>query len=130
VRLPEFVRRSPVPERAPVLDRAPSALEPAEPAHLERRFEVRRGDLDVVRHVNNTRYVEWALEGVPDGMLETHECAGFEIVFRRESGLGATIESRSRALPGEGSPLRFAHGLGANGEELARAESRWRPAPA
>ena len=29
VRLPEFVRRSPVPDRPPALDRAPSALEPA-----------------------------------------------------------------------------------------------------
>jgi medium-chain acyl-[acyl-carrier-protein] hydrolase len=60
VRLPEFVRNSPVPDRPRALDREPSALEPAEPAERERRFEVRRGDLDTVRHVNNTRYVEWA----------------------------------------------------------------------
>jgi acyl-ACP thioesterase len=128
IRLPDEVRA--IPARPLVaLELGPPGLPEPEPAGIERRYEVRRGDLDVVRHVNNTRYVEWALESVPDGILDTHECAGFEIVFRRESGLGASIVSRSRELPGVGPGPSFAHGLAANGEELARAESRWRPAP-
>jgi medium-chain acyl-[acyl-carrier-protein] hydrolase len=130
VRLPEFVRRSPVPERAPVLDRAPSALEPAEPAQLERRFEVRRGDLDVVRHVNNTRYVEWALETVPDEVQEGCRPSAFEIAFRREAVYGDTVVARTRRLDGDGG-LAFAHELRADGggPELARASSLWRPGP-
>jgi medium-chain acyl-[acyl-carrier-protein] hydrolase len=128
VRLPDEVRA--IPARPLVaLELGPAALPEPEPAGIERRYEVRRGDLDVVRHVTNTRYVEWALESVPDGILDTHECAGFEIVFRRESGLGASIVSRSRELPGDFPAHSFAHGLAANGEELARAESRWRPVP-
>jgi len=128
VRLPEFVRRSPVPDRAPVLDRAPSALEPAEPAQLERRFEVRRGDLDVVRHVNNTRYVEWALETVPDEVQEGGRPSAFEIAFRREAVYGDTVVARTRRLDGDGDPA-FAHELRADGggPELARATSVWRP---
>jgi medium-chain acyl-[acyl-carrier-protein] hydrolase len=128
VRLPEFVRRSPVPERPLALDREPAALEPAEPADLERRFEVRRGDLDMVRHVNNTRYVEWALETVPDAVQESCRPSAFEIAFRREAVYGDTVVARTRRLADPGDPA-FAHELRADGagHELARATSVWRP---
>jgi acyl-ACP thioesterase len=127
VRLPEFIRRSPVPDRPPALDCGPSALEPAEPAELERRFEVRRGDLDMVRHVNNTRYVEWALETVPDEVLEGCRPSAFEIAFRREAVYGDTIVARTRRLADSGDPV-FTHELRADGagHELARAASAWR----
>jgi acyl-ACP thioesterase len=127
VRLPEFVRRSPVPDRPLALDREPVALEPAEPAGLERRFEVRRGDLDMVRHVNNTRYVEWALETVPDEVQEGCRPSAFEIAFRREAVYGDTVVARTRRLAVDGDPA-FAHELRADGKghELARAASVWR----
>jgi len=130
VRLPDFVRHSPVPARAPALDREPSALEPAGPAHLERRFEVRRGDLDIVRHVNNTRYVEWALETVPDEVHEGGRPSAFEIAFRREAVYGDTVVARTRRLDRDGG-LAFAHEVRADGggPELARASSVWRPGP-
>jgi medium-chain acyl-[acyl-carrier-protein] hydrolase len=127
-RLPEFVRRCPVPDRAPALDRAPSALEPAEPPDLERRFEVRRGDLDTVRHVNNTRYVEWALETVPEDVQERCRPSAVEIAFRREAVYGDTVAARTRSLADAGDRA-FVHGLRAegSGHELARAASVWRP---
>jgi len=130
VRLPEFVRRSPVPDRAPALDLGPSTLEPAEPADLERRFEVRRADLDTVRHVNNTRYVEWALETVPDEVQEGCRPSVFEITFRREGTYGDAVVARTRRLAGPGEAA-FAHELrsAAAGHELARALSVWRPLP-
>jgi len=128
VRLPEFIRTCPVPERPPALDRAPSVLEPAEPADGERRFEVRRGDLDMVRHVNNTRYVEWALETVPDEVQETQTPSAFEIAFRREAVYGDGVVARTRRLAG-GAGASFAHELrsAGAGHELARAASAWRP---
>jgi acyl-ACP thioesterase len=127
VRLPEFVRRSPVPDRPLALDREPAALAPADPAALERRFGVRRGDLDMVRHVNNTRYVEWALEAVPDEVQEGCRPSAFEIAFRREAVYGDVVVARTRRLPDDGGPA-FAHELRADGagHELARAASTWR----
>jgi acyl-ACP thioesterase len=126
-RLPEFVRRAPVPDRPPALDREPSALEPASPAERERRFEVRRGDLDTVRHVNNTRYVEWALETVPDEVHAGCRPSALEIVFRREATYGETVVARTRRLGGDGETA-FAHELRSEtaGHELARALSVWR----
>jgi acyl-ACP thioesterase len=127
VRLPDFVRRAAVPERAPALDRAPSPLEAATPADVERCFEVRRSDLDTVRHVNNTRYVEWALETVPDQTHEGHVPSAFEIAFHREARWGDRVQVSSRHV--STGVTAFAHLLRAEatGEELARAASDWRP---
>jgi medium-chain acyl-[acyl-carrier-protein] hydrolase len=126
VRLPDFVRRAAVPERAPALDRRPAALGAATPAEVERCFEVRRSDLDTVRHVNNTRYVEWALDTVPDPTHEGYVPAAFEIAFRREAVWGDRVRAFTRRLSADGTS--FAHELRAeaSGAELARAESHWR----
>ena len=59
VRLPESIRSLPVGDRQVPLDGDGGPLPEVETAELERRFEVRRGDLDVVNHVNNTRYFRW-----------------------------------------------------------------------
>jgi len=127
VRLPDPIRGLPV-HRARALEMDARELTLPEPPALERRFEVRRGDLDVARHVNNTRYVEWALETVPDDVYETHEPRAFEIVFRRESVFGDRIVSGSRELAPDGGRV-FTHALwtGEGGDPLAQAVSRWRP---
>jgi acyl-ACP thioesterase len=89
---------------------------------------VRRGDLDVLRHVNNTRYVEWGLETVPDDVLETHRPSAFEIAFRREAVSGDAVLARTRRQAGRDTPA-FAHELRSvrADHELARMASVWRP---
>jgi acyl-ACP thioesterase len=127
VRLPDFIRELPV-HGARALEMDGGELPLPEPPAIERRLEVRRGDLDVARHVNNTRYVEWALEAVPDEVYETQEPRAFEIVFRRESVFRDRIVSVSRDLAPDGG-LQFAHALwtAEGGDPLAQAVSRWRP---
>lgn len=127
VRLPDFIRRLPV-HTARSLEMDGAELPAPEPPGVERRFEVRRSDLDAARHVNNTRYVGWALETVPHDVYETHRPAAFEIVFHRESVFGESVVSRGRALPSPGARV-FAHGISTegSGNELVRALSRWSP---
>jgi acyl-ACP thioesterase len=124
-RLPEFVRAVPVADRPGVVEREPGPLAAVETAAVARRFEVRRGDLDMLRHVNNTRYVEWALETVPSAVLEECRPSVVDVEFRREALLGDAVVSRASGLDAEGRA--FAHQLWneSSGVELARAESRW-----
>ncbi|KAE8684611.1 Cysteine-rich RLK (RECEPTOR-like protein kinase) 8 [Hibiscus syriacus] len=35
--------------------------------------EPRRGDLDINQHVNNVTYIGWALESMPEEIIDTHE---------------------------------------------------------
>ena len=125
VLLPDFIQNLPIPEREPALTlegSGPAALEAAE---SKRRFDVRRSDLDVARHVNNTRYVGWAVESVPDAIFETHRPSSIEIQFRREAGWGDVVCALSSRLAGE--PAAFAHSLRIEGQdtELARAITQW-----
>ena len=124
VRLPAFIRSLPVPERPSALEAEPSAQPDSHPATLERRFEVRKADLDAARHVNNTRYLDWALETVPDTLSASRHPVSIEMLFRRESVWGDAVRSRSRLLDGDG---RLAHSLvrERDGEELARATTAW-----
>jgi acyl-ACP thioesterase len=126
VRLPAFIRALPLPERAPALVFDGEGPPRVALAECERRIAVRRGDLDAARHVTCARYVEWALEAVPDAWLDAHRPAGFEIVFQRESLGGDVVLARAQRLhAGAG----WAHQLvrAAGGEELACAVSLWQP---
>ena len=90
----------------------------------QHRFEVRRADLDLARHMNNTRYVEWALEMVTDEWLAGHELAELAVVYRREARLGNVVAGCSSGA--EHSTLL--HTLSLEGTELVLAHlaSGWR----
>ena len=126
VRLDPAIQALPVGER-----RAPLAPPTPRPRRLERptgerRFEVRRGDLDSVGHVNHTRYVDWVVESVPDAVWDRCSLRGLEIAFSREVRRGQAVVSRSEPVPGH--EHRFAHELrGADEELLASALTAWRP---
>jgi acyl-ACP thioesterase len=126
VRLPDFIQAVPVDERtAPIAigrDELPAVARPA----FSRTFPVRRADLDVVGHVNNTQYVSWLAETVPDEVDGGMRAAGLEVVFRQEARYGDVVVSEAEPLDGEGGAT-FAHALRreADGAELARAVTRW-----
>jgi acyl-ACP thioesterase len=126
VRLPEFVRSLPAIDR-PALQMDDARLPAPAGAEVERRFDVRRSDIDATGHVNNTHYVAWILETVPDGLQDTHRPAGIEVAFRQESVYGDVVISRAAPRPGA-DPLTLAHALWlTGGRELVRAVSRWTP---
>lgn len=123
-RLPDFVRSVPVVDRPPPLADL-RALPQPDGVDVERRFDVRRGDLDMLRHVNNTRYVEWVLETVPADVADARRATVVDVEFRREALLGDTVVSRAARIGADGSA--FAHELrnASSGLELARAGTRW-----
>jgi acyl-ACP thioesterase len=125
VRLPEFIRSLPVGDREVPLGGDGGPLPEVETAETEFRFEVRRGDLDLVNHVNNTRYVAWAVESVPDAVWESHHPTALEILFHKEARYGESVLVRTRSLDGDAG-LVFAHELRGPGDSLlVRAVSRW-----
>lgn len=126
VRIPEFILALPVDARSGgvALGRGdPPAL--ARPA-VTRAFPVRRADLDVVGHVNNTQYASWVGETVPDEVGDAMHLAALEIVFRQEARHRDVVVSESEALPGDDGTA-FVHVLRreSDGAELARALTRW-----
>ncbi len=76
--------------------------EPARPPDIqaprtvgrELRFTVRRSDLDLAGHVNNTSYVEWAVEAIDDAVWEACDLSLLDIQYVSECRHGQTVVSR------------------------------------
>jgi acyl-ACP thioesterase len=125
VRIPEFILALPTSGRTAGVELGRGDLPAVARPAVTRTFPVRRGDLDVVGHVNNTHYASWVAETVPDGVAEEMSVAALEIVFRQEARPGDVVVSEAEPLPGEAAA--FAHALRRerDGVELARALTRW-----
>ncbi|MFN3596919.1 MAG: acyl-[acyl-carrier-protein] thioesterase [Rubricoccaceae bacterium] len=130
VRLPEGVGAFGPPTGAPralVLSAEPEP--PSDDADArERRFHVRRSDLDRNAHANNVRFAEWALEAVPDAVQAAHTLASLDVSFRAEAVSGDTVLSRAARLPAApAGDLAYTHALlrERDGRMLALARSTW-----
>ena len=126
VRPPEIVRRLAPEARPHAVEAALAELERPweEPGAHAREFEVLRRDLDVARHANNTRYVEWTLETLPDAVAEAGPRL-LDIAFRREAVRGDVVVARASRHPTDADRHRHVLLRRRDGEELARAETWW-----
>jgi len=89
-------------------------------------FHVRMGDLDQNRHVNNAVYLDWAIEAIPQEIVENFLPAEIHIAYRAEALSGGRIMSRAAALESP-DPWIFLHQLVGEGEgrELTRLMTSW-----
>ncbi|WP_432822338.1 acyl-[acyl-carrier-protein] thioesterase [Trichloromonas sp.] len=94
----------------------------------EMAFRVRRADLDINDHVNNTVYPAWALEAVPSDVEESCQLADLEIGYRAPVTYGDRVLSRIQDEVASPSPT-FLHQLVSerDGRELTRLRSSWIP---
>lgn len=101
-----------------VLQGSDVGLEADFEASGERRLEVRPSDLDINRHVNHVRYLEWMLDSLEDAVWRPRE---FEIEFRGEAFLGQTLQTRW--AQGEGGRVLHSLRRESDGRLLAVARS-------
>ncbi|MEM9597127.1 MAG: acyl-ACP thioesterase domain-containing protein [Acidobacteriota bacterium] len=110
--------------RLPSLGGGGSDVDPAGGPGLS----IRRDDLDLNGHVNNSAYVRLLVEGLPESTWTLRRMSELEIEYRAEAHLGDRVESR--CLEGGDGALLHSLVRVADGRELVRARSRWGPAPA
>ena len=84
-------------------------------------------DLDLNRHVNSARYLEWALGTLPNDVLDTHRCTGVALQFRAEATLETPVRATAQldANPDE-HVARHALRHADTDALLAAARTRWR----
>jgi medium-chain acyl-[acyl-carrier-protein] hydrolase len=92
----------------------------------EKKFVVRHRDLDINQHVNNASFVEWLVESIPIGILNTSVLAELEINFRAEAFYEDHILAACH--PQDSTHTEFHHSLvrQQDNQELARARTVWR----
>ena len=129
VRLPAFLRGLPIEASEAALEILPFVARPADALLLgERILEVRRGDLDLVGHANNTRFIEWGMDAVPDEWLRTRALAGLDVVYRHEAMKGDTVASCAFVAGGD-ALLSHELLLASSDKPLADLVTHWRPRP-
>lgn len=124
-RLTALPRTLPNPDRPRALSTMPDKIAaPGDFSH-QTLFQVGDRDLDRNGHVNNVRYIEWALETVPVHILNTRGLNDLEINFTGEALRGETIVAGCQAVDNR-QPV-FLHGLRSQstGSDLARVKTQW-----
>ncbi len=110
--------------RSPAVAPIPLDLPEPGPDAGERGFEIRFHDIDANLHVNNTTYLEWALESVSPERWRSRRPAAVEVHFLAEARHGDAVTSRTG---GDGDELSHAVSRRSDGKELARLRTRWEP---
>jgi acyl-ACP thioesterase len=125
-RLTALPKPLPAPDRPRALETMPAKIDPPEALTHEQIFRVGDRDLDRNGHVNNVRYVEWALETVPVHVLNTCGLATLDINFTGEAFHAENILAGSHAT--DDQPFNFHHVIRreSSGDDLARAKTVWR----
>ena len=92
----------------------------------EKKFVVRHRDLDINQHVNNASFVEWMVESVPAGVLNTSVLAELEINFLAEAFYEDRILAACHCQ--NSNQTEFFHSIirQQDGQELVRARTVWR----
>ena len=95
----------------------------AESADIERRFCVRRADIDLNQHVTAASYVAWAMEAVPEDMVRRQTLQFIDIQYLEECLAGSTVISGSRVM----APGAIVHRISRHQDDkdLARMRTVW-----
>jgi len=98
-------------------------LHPVSSTANTRLVQATYGDLDRNEHVNNVRYMDWILNGLPLDYLKTHELKEMEVNYLSEAAYDDEILVSSEKKEAS----NFCHSLIRNRDntELCRARTAW-----
>jgi medium-chain acyl-[acyl-carrier-protein] hydrolase len=89
-----------------------------------RNFQVYFKDIDTNRHVNNTLYIEWAIETMPEEIKMSHRMNSLKVNYIKETNLGDKITSNLQ-LDNSGKNIHALCTILCGDTEVCRAESEW-----
>lgn len=123
IRIPEWIASALTEPVAPQLAFEHRRVGKVKRVDLSKIFDVRRHDIDMLQHVNNVRYVEWATETVPDDVWRERRIRDLDVQFRAEAVFGDQISSETERIEAD----HFLHRLvrPRDGGELVVLRSRW-----
>ncbi|WP_103019546.1 acyl-[acyl-carrier-protein] thioesterase [Salinibacter altiplanensis] len=128
VRPPRLLYDLEMPRRPPPLPHAFEDLSTPNRVDHETAWTARYHDLDLNRHVNSVRYLEWALGALPNALLDVHRCTGLALQFRAEATAGTPVRTTAQAVPSdEGKRIRHALHHAQTDALLAAARTTWAP---
>lgn len=75
----------------------------------EDTFKVRYSDIDANQHVNNTKYIDWAIEALPEEIVNNYSLDEIKVTFEKECKYGETVNVYTDIREAEGGALITVH---------------------
>ena len=82
-------------------------------------------DLDIYRHVNNVRYINWVIDSMPLDILKKKKCYETEIHFLNEAKYGIIIKSNTKILTDDDKITANHEIIREDGKPIARIKTLW-----
>lgn len=101
-------------------------IEKIEKEDYYKEFQIRYSDIDSNSHVNNVKYIEWAMESVPEDVIKDHEISRIKIMFEKETTYGNKIHVSAQIKEEDGELITLHKITNLEGEELTLLEAHWR----
>lgn len=93
--------------------------------HSEETYKVRYSDIDTNMHVNNVKYVAWALETVPKDIVLNRELKNIKVTYIKETRYGETIKVSTEIIREEDKVICRHQIINEEGTTLTLLESIW-----
>jgi len=109
-------------QKKPLPMEAPSA---PESDALQTRFQIRPGDIDTNGHVNNIRFVEWALDTLPVDFTEKHSVYRVLVDYRKELTYGEPVTATAD-ISGNDDEIVTRHRISSGEKDASVITFRWK----
>ena len=102
-------------------------VEPCEEGPWKSSIGVKESDIDDNGHVNHVRYLDWAVDTLPENWLEGHSLKGFDAEYLEECRAGETLETLAGPAENSGGEFACLHRINrpADGAEVFRLKTTW-----
>lgn len=91
-----------------------------------KQFNIRYSDIDSNNHVNNVKYVEWAMEAVPLDLINNYNINRIKVIFEKETTYGDKISVSATVKDiDEGNSKSYHTIRNSEGIELTLLEVDW-----
>ncbi len=84
-------------------------IRPVEDSDYELKFKINRYDTDMIKHVNNIRYLQWVVESIPDEIIDKYYMYSIDGRFIAEAHYGQTIVSLTKNDTNDTKDKSFIH---------------------
>lgn len=102
-------------------------LEKLEEAMYSKEFKIRYSDIDSNRHVNNTKYIEWAIETLPLEVVKDYELKRIKVTFEKECLYGEEVSVSTSTREEVNGTITSIHKIeNSSGEKITALVGEWR----
>jgi acyl-ACP thioesterase len=103
-------------------------IEAIENPEYELKFKINKYDTDMIKHVNNIRYLQWAIESIPDDIIDKYYLHSIDGRFISEAHYGQTVISVTKNDLKSSKDKSFIHSIKIEGTDkvCATAKTIWK----